>query len=168
MATTAFPFSHEQQYEWRQHNAMAVASQQQHFNRMAALSNASATSAAMTASEQQVTLLNSDSNLAEDNRRTVEWISQLLNPATREQSLLELSKKREQVPELALVLWHSFGKSFVGHSVGNQLIGTRSHDCTSAGNHFRVSSSEPIAADGSGFQPCVQCLGSAPVRGVAQ
>jgi hypothetical protein len=25
---------------------------------------------------------------------------------------MELSKKREQVPELALVIWHSFGMTF--------------------------------------------------------
>lgn len=33
----------------------------------------------------------------------------LMDPNTRESALLELSKKREQYDELALVLWHSFG-----------------------------------------------------------
>eukprot|EP00884_Botryococcus_braunii_P002973 jgi/Botrbrau1/12677/Bobra.67_1s0041.1 len=33
----------------------------------------------------------------------------LVNPATRENALLELSKKRESFPELAPYLWHSFG-----------------------------------------------------------
>ena len=33
----------------------------------------------------------------------------LLDPSARESALLELSKKREQFDELALVLWHSFG-----------------------------------------------------------
>ncbi|KAI0629196.1 Rcd1-domain-containing protein [Trametes polyzona] len=33
----------------------------------------------------------------------------LLNAETRESALLELSKKREQYDDLALVLWHSFG-----------------------------------------------------------
>jgi hypothetical protein len=33
----------------------------------------------------------------------------LMDPGTRESALLELSKKREQYDELALVLWHSFG-----------------------------------------------------------
>lgn len=47
--------------------------------------------------------------VSEDNRRTMTYISELLNEGTREQALLELSKKREQVPELALILWHSFG-----------------------------------------------------------
>lgn len=51
---------------------------------------------------------NSDS-MTEENRRVLEWIAQTLNSTTREAALLELSKKREQVPELALVLWHSFG-----------------------------------------------------------
>lgn len=57
-------------------------------------------------------LLNAEPNgagLSEDNKRIMEWIAQVLNPATREAALLELSKKREQVPELALILWHSFG-----------------------------------------------------------
>ncbi|EMF17525.1 Rcd1-domain-containing protein [Sphaerulina musiva SO2202] len=48
-------------------------------------------------------------NISDDNRRVLEWISQVLRPETREAALLELSKKREQVPELALILWHSFG-----------------------------------------------------------
>ena len=33
----------------------------------------------------------------------------LMDPNTREGALLELSKKREQYDELALVLWYSFG-----------------------------------------------------------
>lgn len=36
-------------------------------------------------------------------------VIELLNPDTRESALLELSKKREQYDDLALVLWHSFG-----------------------------------------------------------
>lgn len=34
----------------------------------------------------------------------------LLDSNTRETALLELSKKREQYDDLALVLWHSFGR----------------------------------------------------------
>ncbi|CAN9465202.1 unnamed protein product [Alternaria alternata] len=51
----------------------------------------------------------SDIGMTEENRRVLEWIAQLMKPTTREAALLELSKKREQVPELALILWHSFG-----------------------------------------------------------
>lgn len=47
--------------------------------------------------------------ITEENRRVLEWIAQLMKQNTRETALLELSKKREQVPELALILWHSFG-----------------------------------------------------------
>ena len=49
-------------------------------------------------------------NISDDNRRTMGYIADLLNENTREAALLELSKKREQVPELALILWHSFGQ----------------------------------------------------------
>lgn len=38
-----------------------------------------------------------------------QWINELNNPETREAALLELSKKRESVPDLAPMLWHSFG-----------------------------------------------------------
>lgn len=53
----------------------------------------------------------SEQNMTDENRRVLEWIAQVLNANTREAALLELSKKREQVPELALILWHSFGRS---------------------------------------------------------
>ncbi|KAG9307333.1 hypothetical protein G9A89_017161 [Geosiphon pyriformis] len=36
-------------------------------------------------------------------------VIELTNPVNREQALLELSKKREQYDDLALILWHSFG-----------------------------------------------------------
>lgn len=48
-----------------------------------------------------------------EERRILEWITQLLSPVTRESALLELSKKREQFPQLALILWHSFGMGIV-------------------------------------------------------
>ncbi|XP_065215272.1 CCR4-NOT transcription complex subunit 9 isoform X2 [Planococcus citri] len=37
------------------------------------------------------------------------WVLDIPNPETREIALLELSKKRESVPDLAPMLWHSFG-----------------------------------------------------------
>lgn len=36
-------------------------------------------------------------------------VLELADPATRENALLDLSKKREAFPELAPYLWHSFG-----------------------------------------------------------
>lgn len=38
-----------------------------------------------------------------------QWINELAHPETREAALLELSKKRESVTDLAPKLWHSFG-----------------------------------------------------------
>jgi CCR4-NOT transcription complex subunit 9 len=37
----------------------------------------------------------------------------LMDPNTREAALLELSKKREQYDDLAMILWHSFGETSV-------------------------------------------------------
>lgn len=50
-----------------------------------------------------------DGGISEENRKVFIWVAELLDPARREAALMELSKKREQVPELALVIWHSFG-----------------------------------------------------------
>ncbi|XP_053615278.1 CCR4-NOT transcription complex subunit 9 [Plodia interpunctella] len=44
-----------------------------------------------------------------DREKIYTWILELCNPETRENALLELSKKREVVPDLAPMLWHSFG-----------------------------------------------------------
>jgi len=38
-----------------------------------------------------------------------QWVNELTNAETRENALLELSKKREVYPELAPILWYSFG-----------------------------------------------------------
>lgn len=84
--------------------AAASAAQQQHFNRVAANHNAAAPLAVNQHGSEPVI-----DNVTEENRRTLNFISDLLTEDTREAALLELSKKREQVPELALILWHSFG-----------------------------------------------------------
>lgn len=84
--------------------AAASAAQQQHFNRVAASHNAAAPLAVNQHGPEPVI-----DNVTEENRRTLNFISDLLTEDTREAALLELSKKREQVPELALILWHSFG-----------------------------------------------------------
>jgi CCR4-NOT transcription complex subunit 9 len=44
-----------------------------------------------------------------DREKIYQWIVELTNSDTRENALLELSKKREVVPDLATMLWHSFG-----------------------------------------------------------
>jgi CCR4-NOT transcription complex subunit 9 len=113
------PFSHQNPFQdnWGPHHNQATLHHQQqlhpaaHYNRPPANSNASQTTnlAAVNSNDPRASLASADGNMSEDDRRTLEYIAQLLNPVQRETALLELSKKREQVPELALVLWHSFG-----------------------------------------------------------
>ena len=51
------------------------------------------------------------SNLAiHEDEKIYSLVIDLMDPNTREGALLELSKKREQYDDLALVLWHSFGE----------------------------------------------------------
>lgn len=89
----------------QQHQAAAPpASQQQHYGRIPALHNAVSGLPSAHGHDGSHEPL-----ISEDNRRTMAYIADLLDENTRETALLELSKKREQVPELALILWHSFG-----------------------------------------------------------
>ena len=44
-----------------------------------------------------------------EREKLYQWVQNLLSPEHREEALVELSKKREQVPDLAPLLWHSFG-----------------------------------------------------------
>jgi CCR4-NOT transcription complex subunit 9 len=54
---------------------------------------------------------NSHHNLAiHEDEKIYSLVIDLMDPNTREGALLELSKKREQYDDLALVLWHSFGE----------------------------------------------------------
>ncbi|KAL0067133.1 RNA-binding protein, CCR4-NOT complex subunit Rcd1 [Marasmius tenuissimus] len=53
-------------------------------------------------------LVNSMGSLPDDSK-LYSLVIDLMSPETREGALLELSKKREQCEDLALILWHSFG-----------------------------------------------------------
>lgn len=83
--------------------------QQQHYNRVANGNNGSNghSMGLDSASGQGPT----DHAWVEENRRVLGWVAELLTGPSRETALMELSKKREQVPELALIIWHSFGKT---------------------------------------------------------
>ncbi|KKY38778.1 putative cell differentiation protein rcd1 [Diaporthe ampelina] len=96
--------SHHQHAQAQQAAAAAAAAQQAHYSRINSSSNHAN---ALNPVHQDASADNP--NMTEDNRRTMQYIADLLNENSREQALLELSKKREQVPELALILWHSFG-----------------------------------------------------------
>lgn len=50
--------------------------------------------------------------ISEESRKVLNWVSELMDSNRRESALMELSKKREQVPELALIIWHSFGRFY--------------------------------------------------------
>ena len=82
--------------------AAATVAQQQHYNRLAGAHNSVGALAQTHGPDPSL-------DVSDENRRTLQYIADLLNENTREAALLELSKKREQVPELALILWHSFG-----------------------------------------------------------
>ncbi|KAG1584961.1 hypothetical protein G6F48_007565 [Rhizopus delemar] len=64
---------------------------------------AAAAAAAVAAQQQQHKLAQLDEE------KIYSLVLELLNPSTREQALLDLSKKREQFEDLALVLWYSYG-----------------------------------------------------------
>ncbi|CAG8307502.1 unnamed protein product [Penicillium salamii] len=96
--------------------AAAAAAQQQHYGRIAMNGNGAgnpaqgAGGAAGMGGDGMASGVNvMDGGISEENRKVFIWVAELLDPARREAALMELSKKREQVPELALVIWHSFG-----------------------------------------------------------
>ncbi|RMD43323.1 hypothetical protein DV735_g1878, partial [Chaetothyriales sp. CBS 134920] len=78
-------------------------------NRQPTAGEAAQNSMASLSSMNEAGSPGADSQLSEENRRVLQWVADLMEPARRESALMELSKKREQVPELALVLWYSFG-----------------------------------------------------------
>ncbi|KAJ9632876.1 uncharacterized protein PV06_09787 [Exophiala oligosperma] len=100
--------------------AAVAAAQQQHYTRIAM--NQNHNSSHTQAGNRQSSGDNAQNNMGaslmndrgspgqdDENRKVLQWVSELMDPNRREGALMELSKKREQVPELALVLWHSFG-----------------------------------------------------------
>ncbi|KAL2799598.1 Rcd1-domain-containing protein [Aspergillus insuetus] len=97
--------------------AAAAAAQQQHYNRIAMASNAAASNPAQGVGNGTIggdSALSSgmsmiEGGVSDENRKVFIWVAELLDANRRETALMELSKKREQVPELALVIWHSFG-----------------------------------------------------------
>ena len=49
------------------------------------------------------------SNTPVSRERIAAWINELLSSSTRETALMELSRKREKITDLAILLWNSFG-----------------------------------------------------------
>lgn len=94
-------------------------------------------------------------DFAGDYSQIFEWVSQLLKgPEGREKALLELSKKREQYEDLALILWHSFG---TGPFLVDPCVLTyaRCYVNVIAGNYQCLSALEPSGTHSSRIEPCV-------------
>jgi CCR4-NOT transcription complex subunit 9 len=58
---------------------------------------------------QVVDPMNGGADHAQDKEKLYQLVAELSREETRETALLELSKKRETFPDLAPILWHSFG-----------------------------------------------------------
>jgi CCR4-NOT transcription complex subunit 9 len=56
---------------------------------------------------------NGNGDAGDEDGKIYNLVIDLMEPGSREGALLELSKKREQYDDLALVLWHSFGRYFI-------------------------------------------------------
>jgi len=52
---------------------------------------------------------NNTTNKSEEITKIVEWVSNLKNPESRVNSLVELSKQRDSFSDLAIYLWYSPG-----------------------------------------------------------
>ncbi|KAI1922158.1 RNA-binding protein, CCR4-NOT complex subunit Rcd1 [Ophidiomyces ophidiicola] len=101
---------HQQQQQAQQQQSQPQ--QNPHYNRLA-LNNSTPSNSQAPSGGADTTATGSTANLesmiSEENRKVLVWVAELLEPGRRETALMELSKKREQVPELALIIWHSFG-----------------------------------------------------------
>lgn len=80
-----------------------------------------------------------EASFVEEHRRVLGWVAELLNGNSRETALMELSKKREQVPELALLIWHSFGESGTARRKTLLILFDRGYDFITSRNHFSLS-----------------------------
>jgi CCR4-NOT transcription complex subunit 9 len=61
--------------------------------------------------QQQVPLFTPNASIpSNEEAKIYQLVASLLDPSEREVALLDLSKKREQHDDLALILWHSFGE----------------------------------------------------------
>ena len=103
-----------------QHAHAQVVAQQRHYNQLATNNNGS--NGHNMGMDHNGGPNSTDGNWIEENRRVLGWVAELLQGPSRETALMELSKKREQVPELALIIWHSFGEVVPCVSLTNRLI----------------------------------------------
>lgn len=81
----------------------------------------------------------------QDDEKIYALVIELMDSETRDTALLELSKKREQYDDLALVLWHSFGASSTTLLVPLHTLTLlrRHHARIASGNRLCLSSALP-------------------------
>ena len=127
--------------------AVAAMAQQNHYNRIITNNNANVHGHSGHAMGTDSTIANGlDGNFSDENRRVLGWVAELLNGNSRETALMELSKKREQVPELALIIWHSFGKASVWDLTIRANFRSRCHDIAATGDHLGLPSPQSFTA----------------------
>ena len=87
----------------------------------------------------------------------------LMDPNTRETALLDLSKKREQYDDLAMVLWHSFGAHSLcllrldsGRRINCRSV-NRNYACVAPRNCLRLPLAFTSQFDRSRIKPRLQC-----------
>ena len=80
----------------------------------------------------------------------------LMDPNTRETALLELSKKREQYDDLAMILWHSFGEYFITRLGSSRRIDRGSVNRDNARSTSRDRLRLPLAFAPQLDRSCIQ------------
>ena len=100
----------------------------------------------------------------------------LTNPTSRENALLELSKKRESFPELAPYLWHSFGTISALLQVLYLLVPKSPASLTAlcrrgylyppAGDCIHLPTAVAPIPDSARLQQSLQCTCTPAVRGL--
>lgn len=96
----------------------------------------------------------------------------LLDPESRESALLDLSKKREQYDDLALVLWHAFGQQYfpvITILVTTNVLPsiTRYHASSPPGDRVCVPDAFPAESHSTCVQPRLQCPRAPPMRRIS-
>lgn len=150
------PQSHGQNLPPHLQHAQSSSGHRQHYNQISSVTNGSNGS---QGSEHGQSFGSAEHGLTQEEKRILDGIAQLMNPAARESALLELSKKREQFPQLALILWHSFGMRKLPSTANRSSIAYpphRRHGFPFARDYFCLPATQPVAAYCCRIQPGLQ------------
>jgi hypothetical protein len=116
-------------------------------------------------------MLNTPRSITDEDAKVYTWIVELVQGDRRETALLELSKKREQVEDLAVILWHSVGAHRILPSLATEALtqncAYRCHDLPAARNHLGLPAAYAVKLDCRRIEQGVQRPCSPTVRGVS-